>query len=209
MENINEMTNIFIYGGCVSRDSFEHLKDDHSLVQYVSRQSLISAASRPSYKLRTDHLSNTFQDRSVIGDVNSSLFSLIAAKHSTTEIFVFDILSERLGVFRIPGGTYVTKSTELAKTRIISQLEKPAASVAFGSDRHFDLWQEAVEHFSRALKKAHLFDRTLCIEAPWTEESVSGNPVPRYRGWTAEKANEAYVRYYAHLRGLGPICVCQ
>lgn len=202
------MTNIFIYGGCVSRDTFEHLKDSHALVQYVSRQSLISAASLPTRKLRTGHLSSNFQDRAVIGDVNSSLFLLIAAKQANTDVLVFDILSERLGVFRIPGGTYVTKSTELTRTKIINELEKPATTIAFGTDRHFNLWKESAAKFVSVLKRSNLFERSLLIEAPWTEASTSGIDVPRYRGWTAEYANETYARYYSHLRELGFNSIC-
>jgi hypothetical protein len=63
------MANIFIYGGCVSRDTFELMKEKHSLVHYVSRQSLISAASSPTPKriISTTHLVNNFQNDPSLG----------------------------------------------------------------------------------------------------------------------------------------------
>lgn len=197
------MANIFIYGGCVSRDTFEYLKDDHTLVHYVARQSLVSSNSRPSRLMKTSHLSDGFQHRSVKGDINSSLFPLIKEKGPKVNLFLFDILSERLGVYRLPGGAFVTKSTELAKTKLIDRLEKPAASVMFGTERHFQLWKASVDNFALVLRAANLFERALFIETPWANTTAQGNNVPKFRGWTAEHANEMYQPYYSYLREVG------
>ena len=41
-------TRVFIYGSCVSRDTFEYLDPDQfEIVQYVARQSALSAYTRP------------------------------------------------------------------------------------------------------------------------------------------------------------------
>lgn len=197
------MANIFIYGGCVTRDTFEHMKGEHRLVQYVARQSLISAASRPTTSIKTDGLSENFQDRAVKSDLASSLYPTLAKYAAKTDLFLFDILSERLGVYRLPGGTHITRSVELAKTKLIHTLERPAASIRFGTDAHFELWTRAADSFLEKLAGLKLLDRTVLFEAPWTDYTDVGEPVPRFRGWTADEANELYARYYAYLREKG------
>lgn len=197
------MAEIFVYGGCVTRDAFEHMKDHHSLVQYVARQSLISAASKPTKSLSVDSLNVGFQNRSVRGDLRSSLYPLIAGSASRTDLFIFDILSERLGVYRVPGGTYITKSVELAKTGLIKTLPRNAAAIGFGTDQHFELWKPAADTFIANLKSAGLFERALLFEVPWTDVTDTGQDVPKYRGWSASYANSLYARYYSYLQAGG------
>lgn len=197
------MANIFVYGGCVTRDAFEHMKDEHSLVQYVARQSLISAASRPTTTLSVDSLGEGFQNRSVRGDLESSLHSLIRKSAPRTDLFIFDILSERLGIFRVPGGTFITRSVELAKTGLINTLPRPATGIGFGTDRHFNLWTPAADKLLTRLKNSDLFDRALLFEVPWTNLTDEGEEVPKFRGWDAAHANELYARYYAYFREQG------
>ncbi|MFZ3454791.1 DUF6270 domain-containing protein [Arthrobacter sp. 7Tela_A1] len=197
------MANIFVYGGCVTRDAFEHMKDRHSLVQYVARQSLISAASKPTKSLSMDSLGPDFQNRSVRGDLDSSLHRLIRKTASRTELFIFDILSERLGVYRLPGGTYITKSVELAKTGLIKTLPRSASVIKFGTEEHFELWKPAADALLDTLKNAGLFNRTLLFEVPWTNVTDTGEEVPRFRGWDAAYAADLYARYYSYLRALG------
>lgn len=197
------LANIFIYGGCVTRDTFQYMKDEHRLVQYVARQSLVSAASKPTTSIKTDGLTDNFQDRAVKGDLESSLHPTLSKYASKTDLFLFDILSERLGVYRLPGGTYITRSVELAKTKLIHTLERPAASISFGTDAHFELWTRAADSFLAKLTDMGLLDRTVLFEAPWTDYTDAGEPVPRFRGWTAEEANELYARYYAYFREKG------
>lgn len=187
----------------MTRDAFEHMKDEHALVHYVARQSLISAASPPTKILSVDTLGPGFQNRSVRGDLQSSLHGLITRFAPRTDLFVFDLLSERLGLYRVPGGTYITKSVELAKTGLISTLARAAVVIAFGSDEHFDLWKPAADALVARLKATGLLERALLFEVPWTDITVTGETVPKFRGWDASYANSLYARYYAYMRSLG------
>lgn len=150
-----------------------------------------------------DSLGEGFQNRSVRGDLQSSLHSLIRKSAPRTELFVFDILSERLGVYRVPGGTYITRSVELAKTGLIDTLPRPATAIGFGTDQHFDLWKPAADALLARLKKSGLFTRALLFEVPWTNVTDAGEEVPKFRGWDAAHANDLYARYYAYLRAQG------
>lgn len=197
------LASIFIYGGCVTRDAFEHMKDDHMLVHYVARQSLVSAASPATTILSVDTLSTGFQNRSVRGDLQSSLHPSITRFAPTTDLFVFDLLSERLGVYRVPGGTYITKSVELAKTGLVATLPRAAVVIAFGTDEHFNLWKAAADALAARLRTAGLLDRALLFEVPWTDVTITGEMVPKFRGWDASHANKLYARYYAYIRSLG------
>lgn len=197
------LARVFIYGGCVTRDAFEHMKGEHSLVQYVARQSLISAASNPVKSVNTDSLTSSFQHRAVKGDLESSLHPLISEQTPDADLFIFDILSERLGVYRVPGKRYITKSVELSKTNLVKTIPGGAVTIKFGTDAHYALWKPAADKFIRKLKAAGIFERTLLFEAPWTDVTDTGDPVPRYRNWAAEDANTKYARYYAFLRKRG------
>jgi hypothetical protein len=200
---VGSLARIFVYGGCVTRDAFEHMKDEHGLGQYVARQSLISAASAPLININTDVLTTNFQHRSVKGDLHSSLHPLIIDQGPTTDLFLFDILSERLGVYRVPGKRYITKSVELSKTGLTKTIPGGAVTIRFGTDEHYALWKLAADKFIRKLKLAGIFDRTLLFEAPWTDVTDTGAPVPRYRNIDADTANTRYTRYYAFLRKRG------
>ena len=68
---------VFIYGSCVSRDSYERLDSAmFPLVSYVARQSLISSFSRPATFVSMPEftgLTSKFQIKMLGGDLESSL----------------------------------------------------------------------------------------------------------------------------------------
>lgn len=196
------MTKFFVYGGCVSRDTYELMKDEHALVHYIARQSLISATSKPERRLPTPSLSSDFNSRMVRGDIESSLFPKISQYSKDTDVFIFDILSERLGVYRIYGGTYITNSVELERSDILSNLKVPKTLIKFGTDRHFDLWKESATKLKKHLTSNGLFDSTYVIRANWTDVTLQGTPTPKFRSMDAETANQMYHRYYELLEQL-------
>jgi Family of unknown function (DUF6270) len=65
------------YGGCVTRDTFENIKEDHKLLAYVSRQSLITASSRPTKLLTPLPPSTGFEARNFNGDISSALYGTL------------------------------------------------------------------------------------------------------------------------------------
>lgn len=194
------MGNIFIYGGCVTRDAFEHMAG-HKLIEYVARQSLISANSPATDLLQPGELSSAFQNRSLDGDINSTLLRKIRRRANETDLLLVDLLSERLGVFVLPDGSYVTNSRELARSGRLGSL-KPKL-IKFGTDKHFGLWKRAVARWVRNLHDGGVFDRTLVIETPWASVTDTGELVEEFREMSPGTANVLYFRYYQHLRDVG------
>ncbi|MDQ0678107.1 hypothetical protein QFZ30_001489 [Arthrobacter pascens] len=194
------MGNIFIYGGCVTRDAFEHL-EGHTLLDYVARQSLISAASAGTDLLGTGTLASAFQNRSLDGDIKSTLLPKLRRRAADADLVLMDLLSERLGVLALADGSYVTNSRELRTSGRLGDL-KPK-QIAFGTDRHFNLWQRAVRQLMRNLSAGNLTNKVLVIETPWATLTDTGEDVTTFRGIPAAEANTLYLRYYDHLRTLG------
>lgn len=193
------MKNIFVYGGCVSRDTFELIKEENKLVHYVARQSLISSTSKPERRLPIASLAVDFSSRMVKGDVESSLFPKITQYANNTDIFIFDILSERLGVHRLDGGTFITNSGELGKSGLLNKFERSTTLIRFGTDRHFDIWRGSVLKLKEHLRNHDLFGESYVIKANWTDVTIQGTEVPRFRSMDASAANGLYERYYETL----------
>lgn len=194
------MGNIFIYGGCVTRDTYEHLVG-HTLLEYVARQSLISANSPATKMLGAGELASPFQSRSLNGDVDSVLFSKVRSRSSEVDLVLVDLLSERLGVFALPDKTYITHSVELKKSGRLGDLRPPL--VKFGTDKHFHLWRRGMLKFARVLESRGLLGKTLVFDTPWAEFTDSGEEVPLFRNISAVEAGLLYVRYYSFIEELG------
>lgn len=75
----NRPVRTLVYGSCDSRDTFSELpRGEFELVDYVARQSLISAYSTPVTEQPVPRMSSRFQQRMVRGDFVSSLPSVLA-----------------------------------------------------------------------------------------------------------------------------------
>lgn len=196
------MAGIFISGGCVTRDTYESIKGEHELTGYSARQSLISAASRPT-QLGGDVGNEGFELRSLKSDLASDLKDRLAQAVDQTDLLVIDLLVERLGVLELPDGTFVTRTPMLNKSGAIGELFTTSVHVKFGTPRHFELWALAAVEFVRHLNSIDLLERTLLVETPWTGVTLSGDPVKPYVGWDPAEANETYSYYYGVLKGLG------
>lgn len=197
------MKNFFIYGGCVSRDTFELIKEENALVHYVARQSLISSTSKPEKRLPIASLPSDFNSRMVKGDVESSLFPKISQYANKIDFLLLDILSERLGVYRLDGGTYITNSGELSKTGILNKFDRPKTVIRFGTDRHFDIWRASALKFKEHLTVHDLLKKSYVIRANWSDRTIQGSAVPRFRSMNAVAANNLYGRYYETLANYG------
>ena len=53
------------------------------------------------------------------------------------------------------------------------------------------------------LRKHDLFDTTIVLQVPWALVTADGRETPLSMGTSAIEANEAYRRYFEHLRELG------
>lgn len=199
----HEPIRTFIWGSCVSRDTFGFLPEDFSLMQYVARQSLISAGSDASaVRSELTEPASKFQARMVRGDLAGDLYRALDQHAGKIDIVLIDLVDERGGVVRF-GDAYATKLSEFwsAGGR---EASRGAAQVAFGTDEHFVLWREGAERFVGALRAAELLTRTLVLHAPWASSYDTGEELKIPEWMVApDTANQQYVRYVAALRELG------
>jgi hypothetical protein len=198
-------TRVFIAGSCVSRDTFALLDPErYALEGYVARQSLISAFTGPAADVPAlpEHLS-PFQRRMLAGDVAGDLPRRLRRAAGTVDLLLWDVVDERLGVYRLPDGSFVTRTPELIGTALHDHLERTARLVAFGSDEHLGLWRAAAGAWVEVLRRHDLLARTLVVAPPWATRSDDGSPVPTSFGLGAEQANRLSAPYLACAAALG------
>ncbi|WP_277209340.1 DUF6270 domain-containing protein [Isoptericola croceus] len=196
---------VFIYGSCVSRDTFEHFDPDQfELVQYVARQSAISAYTRPVTMIEPPMLQSPFQQRMVSGDYASNLQTLISEAAAQTDLVLIDLTDERLGAYVLPDGSVVTRSTELIESGAETDLPAGSRHLPFGSDQHFQYWSHGIAAVGQLFRQHMPRAAIALFGIPWAEHSETGALTPASFGVTAAKVNpllKAYVQVAAKALG--------
>lgn len=195
------MGKIMVYGGCVTRDAVEQFP--HELLAYVARQSLISGMAPPGKPPAQIGLASAFQRRAVEDDFRSSLRTTVARHAEEIDLLLMDILAERFGVYRVLGGRFVTRSSELTEAKIESRIPGRRELERFGTDTHFRYWSTAAKRFERLVSSHGLKERVVVIETPWAKANEVGECTAKAVGMLADEANTKYQRYYDLLRTLG------
>ncbi|WP_422115714.1 DUF6270 domain-containing protein [Brachybacterium sp. UNK5269] len=196
---------VAIYGSCVARDSVDLAGSGRlSVADYVARQSLISAGLDASARFPSDpQVSSRFQRRMMEADFAGDLEARLDAVAPTTDLLLWDLTDERHGVHVFEDGSVVTRSVDLTAVPEVLGVVEGTRHVAFGTEEHFALWSPRAEKFRDHLRERGLFDRTVVLQVPWALVAVDGRETPVSMGTSAIEANEAYRRYYEHLRSLG------
>lgn len=206
-------TRVFIYGSCVSRDTFEHLDPEQfELVEYVARQSVLSATTRPVDSMAPPALESRFQQRMVTGDFQSSLRPLLAQHAAEIDVLLVDLTDERLGVYLLPDGTVLTRSVELIESGAEQSLPQGARHVAFGTQQHYEYWSGAIRALGDSIRQTAPRAAVALLDIPWAEWSESGQQTPDSFGISAAQANPVFRSYVevavqalgAHLISLDP-----
>jgi hypothetical protein len=189
-------TRVFIYGSCVSRDTFEHLDPEQfELLEYVARQSVLSATTRPVESLAPPVLESRFQQRMVTGDFQSSLRPLLAQHAAEIDVLLIDLTDERLGVYLLPDGTVVTRSVELIESGAEQTLPQGAHYVAFGTQQHYEYWSGAIRALGDSIRQTAPRAAIALLDIPWAEWSESGQQTPDSFGVAAAQANPVFRSY--------------
>lgn len=189
-------TRVFIYGSCVSRDTFEHLDPEQfELVEYVARQSVLSATTRPVESVAPPTLQSRFQQRMVTGDFQSSLRPLLAQHAADVDVLLIDLTDERLGVYLLPDGTVVTRSVELIESGAEESLPQGAHYVAFGTQQHYEYWSGAIRALGDSIRQTAPRAAVALLDIPWAEWSESGQQTPDSFGVGAAQANPVFRSY--------------
>ncbi|WNB85190.1 DUF6270 domain-containing protein [Cellulomonas sp. ATA003] len=193
----------FVYGSCVSRDSAEFFPGNTlQVLQYVARQSLISAFSPGPATVDLTAVQSPFQRRMLEGDAQGSLPALLERARDQIDLLLWDLTDERLGVLVSTDGHVVTRTVEGLAAGISGEVDGWRL-VPFGSDEHFAMWIAALERFTGLLTGLELLERTVLLHVPWAERSDDGMPVPASFGTSSVQANKAYERYYEHAQRSG------
>jgi glycosyltransferase involved in cell wall biosynthesis len=189
-------TRVFIYGSCVSRDTFEHLDPEQfELVEYVARQSVLSAYTKPVELMAPPTLKSRFQQRMITGDFSSSLRSLMATHGSATDFVLVDLTDERLGAYLLPDGSIVTRSVELIESGGEQYLPQGTQHIAFGTQQHFDYWTTAMEYVGEQMRQQMSQATIVLLDIPWAEWSETGTQTPGSFGMQAAEANPIFRSY--------------
>ncbi|PMD04977.1 DUF6270 domain-containing protein [Brevibacterium paucivorans] len=183
------MKKVFLYGGCVIRDAYELVRDEIGLSGYVARQSLISAMYPPTTVLPKAKLDSNFQKRMVNGDIESNLYPTIRRLKDDTDLYVMDFHVERLGVQKLPDGSFITRSYELLRSQVLDSVPDSKEIVRLGSKRHSIAFQNSVTKLARRLEMLEIKDKILVINAPWAEFDDKGEPFESYRGKAVDEVS--------------------
>ena len=197
------MANIMLYGGCVIRDAYELIKSDVGLSGYVARQSLISAMNPPVKEVPGVDLKAGFESRMASEDLRSTLVGRLRKAAETADLIVMDCHIERVGVHRLPDGSFFTPTTELRNTGLLNQLRAKATKVPIGSPRHTGLWTAAADRLAARLDQFGLLDRTMVVNAPWAKVDNLGVPLEDFQGRPASEVSDEVTALTRILRDRG------
>ncbi|GAA6527753.1 DUF6270 domain-containing protein [Intrasporangium sp. DVR] len=191
------MIRTFIYGSCVSRDTFEFLDpNEFTLLRYVARSSLVSACSPPGPDpLPAEHNLSPFQLRQVHTDTASALPPLLRDLAGKIDLLLWDLVDERLGFFEDGEGHVVTDSVELRKAGIQGVLAR-FQHFAFGTSPHLERFRSTLPRWREFLDDARLINRVAVLAPPWAETDVNGEDAPPSFGMTGAEGNRLLKPYY-------------
>ncbi|WP_418275971.1 DUF6270 domain-containing protein [Isoptericola jiangsuensis] len=196
---------VFIYGSCVSRDTFTRF-DPHlfRMIDYVARQSALSAGTPPVTAVEPPVMDSPFQQRMVSGDFASNLQHRLAKQADLTDLVLIDLTDERLGVHLLPDGTVVTRSPELIASGAEQDLPGGTRHLKFGAAEHRERWAACIDVVGDLLRHHLPGVPVALLDVPWAARSESGAAPPDSFGMTADRANPV-LRDYADMaaRALG------
>lgn len=200
---IEDVSRVFIYGGCTSRDAVDHYPDyGLEMHSYIARQSLISAFSPISSKLFDyNQIQSTFQKRMIRWDVAGHLPAHLRASAQDIDLIIWDLMIERVGVRPVVTGGYVTNNPQ---TRKYTSSKRLGESIRFGTEEHIGLWQQALEKFTLLLKETELYDKTIVNATPWALSDRDGARADYPdAGMSAEWFNETIQPYWELIEAAG------
>lgn len=171
------MQRAFIYGSCVTRDGVDMWQDyGLEMVGYVARQSLISAtAPARTSEFRTESIQSAFQKRMAEGDIRGNVVPKLVSDPASYDVILWDITDERLGVYQVPSGGYVSRVVDYGAGIYRGQAPL-TAPVRVGTNAHRDLWLHALDDFLEQLDDAGVKERLILNALPWATEDEAGQP---------------------------------
>ena len=181
-----------IYGSCVARDVLRVVPDPFEVTGYIARQSWVSAFTPPVKAPDLSHVKSAFQARNIRGDFESNAGERLTRLAAESDIVLIDIASDRHGVAAYEGG-YVSLTPD--HRRAFKGIVPGGRMIPFGSDEHLTLFRSSMMRAAELLLDLDVLDKTYILEAPFTDRTVTGEPMVGF-GETAEEINVKYKPYY-------------
>lgn len=166
---------VLIYGSCVTRDAVEFWDPGQlTMVDYVARQSLISAMAPPSRPedFRLSQIDSSFQRRMLRGDVESSLLTVFDERRDDYDLVLWDLTDERNGVQAHPDGGWITRLRNFEKEKLFRG--ELGRTVPLSDPEHSRLWNRALDAFLTALSERDLLDRLVINATSWARTDDHG-----------------------------------
>lgn len=196
--------NVAIFGSCVSRDAVGFAPEALTPAHYTARQSWVSALSPACWAPPLARLSSPFQRRMVRNDFHSSLFKSLAEQAPSADLVLLDIVDDRLGVIEYFPRRFITLSTELSDSGLLTgDRFLRRRRLHLGEVEHLRRFTLAAERVKSELMRAEAWKKTLLIRATWATESIEGDRLVGERGFSPEQWNAMYTPYYDMLDSLG------
>ena len=201
------MARLTVYGSCVSRDAASVLEGrSWSVERYIARQSLISAGTSADVsRMDLSGLTSAFVRRSFLSDAAGDLEAQLAEVARRTDILLWDLTDERLGVIEAAPGCFLTRSTEGMTARLYEWAGDRLLEL--GTDGHLLQWERALPRFRAVLERCGLLERTVLLNAPWALRTAAGEPTVSSWGLTAQEANCMIAEYVEEARRELPVPV--
>lgn len=191
---------ITVYGSCVARDAASEMENrGWSVERYIARQSLISAG-RPADvgDLDLSLLASPFARRCFMSDVVGNLEAQLTAVAARTDLLLWDLTDERLGVLETSPGAFLTRSTEAMTAGLYEGLT--ARFLELGTAEHLHLWRPALLRFRSLLERLDLTSRTVLLHVPWVTKTTPSTSAVLSRRQAAMEANWTLARYVDLVR---------
>lgn len=192
---------ILIYGSCVTRD-IQRISDDRfRVLDYIARQSFVSANSPSLPDPDTSAIAGKFLARAIASDFASNAFERIISNIRKSDVLLIDLASERHGVVPYQN-SLISRTNDLAKSGLLTPREFNK-HIAFDTPEHRKKFRAAAIKLKEELMREKAFRKTLVIATPFTDVTSDGSKMPLSRGKTAEMINNEYAYYYELLRNMG------
>lgn len=191
---------VFLYGSCVSRDLQERSSAVFYRRAYIARQSLISATTAPYVFSGGITLDSAWQHRMVLGDLESNLLTRLAEDGPRSDLVVWDLTDERLGVQPLGDGSFGTITPDSLRSGILDAFETQGEPIMFGAPVHRELWRRGLDRFTSLLDALGLRERTFVLAPQWAALDDNGHVIEPEGGRSSAEWAEVYAPYVDAIR---------
>lgn len=166
------MKNIFVYGGCISRDVFNepYNKGQLNLIAYIARYS-IAKLGKPSItvKINEKKLPSAFQRKAIENDAKNNLLYFLELKDY--DYLLIDFMFSRFKLVEYES-TLLTYSSELGRSGLITSSHN---IISNDSDLYWENFKKGLDLFFNFLSKNNKLHKLLINKIYLASHDNEGN----------------------------------